>query len=175
MWTEICELYWKFYVTAGPERQAAWRALIEFVMKNRGAITMIRNGMPMFRPEIVAAIEAGVVRTMQRQALARGSAAMVSESVSARFIAMRLTAALGGMPKLPIPPQGQLALGLAIVIGTTGQAFAEGKDRRDKAEAYQTYVADYFARVMKVAAMRPERVERLVPPQTFDEWYLENR
>lgn len=172
---EIARLWVEYACADGPAKQAAWLAIVRYLIANPQAARLLYASTGVFNQATVVAIRAAVIRAIaQRRALQRVAGELVAESISTRFVTMRIGAALAGSPKIPVPPQGQLLIGLAIVIGTTGQAFAEGRGRAAKAEAYQAYVADYLVKVMKVAAIHPDRVERLVPPQTFDEWYVEN-
>ena len=173
---EIAKLWVEYACADGPAKSAAWLALVRYLVANPNAARLLYSSAgAVFDYATVVALRAAVIRALvQRRALQQLGGELVASSISTRFVTMRLAAALGAMPKIPVPPQGQMMIALAVVIGTTGQAFAEGRRRQDKAEAYQNYVVEYLIKVLKVAAIHPDRVERLVPPQTFDEWYLEN-
>ncbi|MEJ1157551.1 hypothetical protein [Prosthecomicrobium sp. N25] len=172
--------FWVDYIMApDPAKAAAWSRLVYFLAENPAAFEGLCGAGSVLNKVAVDNLRAAVLRVLAarlatRQLAAAGAEALVTESVSARFLIMRMATVYGRVPKLPTPPQVQLAIGLAIIIGTTGQAFAEGNARKAKAEAYQEYIVDYFLHVVKIGQMHPRALPRIVPPKTFDEWYAEN-
>ena len=173
--TEAAQLWVAYCCADAATKGAAWRNLIGFLVRNPGSFQAITSG-GLFNDAAVALIRSAVMRAIARAtALRMLGGELVAETITTRFVIMRLGAGLAGMPKIPMPPQAQLALGLAVIVGMSGQAFAEGSSRKEASKLYQEYVATYFIRVIRVASTKPRVLDRLTPPQTFDEWYLENK
>jgi hypothetical protein len=174
---------WVLYLAADEAAKAtAWRVLIRYLVLNPECFAAVCSSGSAFafREATLVAIRAAVLKAIAERAAMSASLriaadGLVAESITGRFIVMRVGAALAGAPKLPVPPNVQIALGLAIIIGSTGQAFAEGKSRREAGLKYQEYVADYFIHIIRIMRVHPWQLERMQPPKLFDEWYVENQ
>jgi hypothetical protein len=169
---EVEEFYRLFalYATAGSAaaRSAAWKNAILYLVRNPRVYAYVGGNVS---PQIVVAVERILLRQFAAMGVRRGAQATAGSG--ARLFVARLGLNFAVSPKIPVP-QAQLALTIAIALGTCGQAFAESNGRASKFPGYEQYLMQYMQRIIKVVEARPDLADRLSEPQTFDQWLLEN-
>jgi hypothetical protein len=160
-----------FWATAASPaiREGAWRGLIQFLIENPAVYTKLAGRV--LTQQVIVEVEKGLLRALAAKGVQRGMQATMLPAM--RLYLVRLGANFAVSPKIPIP-QAQLALTIAIALGTFAPAFAESKRSAEKYPRYVEYVATYMARIAKVVEMKPGVAQRLSQPQTFEEWLIEN-